>query len=115
MRRYLPGAGAGAGAGAEGAAGTADLGAKSTFGGSAIAFSSRPKLSLGGILHPEIGEPTPHGRANTRVMLGLIAWMRAHAAEIPGFDGSLPVLPQLPLLDDDQLRAAFRSMDPLAR
>lgn len=82
---------------------------------SEIAFSSRPKLSLGGILHPEIGEPTPHGRANTRVMIGLITWMRAHAAEIPGFDPSRPVLPQLPLLDDGQFRAAFRSMDPLAR
>ena len=57
----------------------------------------------------------PHGRANAEVMLGLIRWMRAHRAEITGFDVTRPVLPQLPLLSDAQLRAAFRAMDPLAR
>jgi hypothetical protein len=48
-------------------------------------------------------------------MLGLIRWMRAHGSEIRGFDAMVPVLPQLPLLTDAQLRRAFRSMDPLAR
>jgi hypothetical protein len=45
-------------------------------------------------------------------MLGIIRWMRANAADIPGFDPSLPALVQLPLLSDGQLRAAFQSMRP---
>jgi hypothetical protein len=82
---------------------------------SEVAQASRPKLILSSIVHPNIGDATPHGRANARIMLGLIRWMRAHAAEIAGFDGAQPVLPQLPLLTDQQLRRAFRSMDPMAR
>jgi hypothetical protein len=69
---------------------------------------------MSSIVHPNIGDATPHGRANARVMLGLIRWMRAHGAEIAGFDAGQPVLLQLPLLTDAQLRRAFRSMDPLA-
>lgn len=82
---------------------------------SEIAFAERPKLVMSAIVHPNIGDATPHGRANARLMLGLIRWMRAHGSEIQGFNGRLPVLPQLPLLADAQLRRAFRSMDPLAR
>ena len=82
---------------------------------SEIAFAARPKLVMSAIVHPNIGDATPHGRANARVMLGLIRWMRAHGSEIRGFDAKLPVLPQLPLLTDAQLRRAFRSMDALAR
>ena len=82
---------------------------------SEIAFAARPKIVMSSIMHPNIGDATPHGRANARVMYGLIRWMRAHAAEIRGFDHSEPVLTQLPLLTDDQFRRAFRSMDPLAR
>jgi len=82
---------------------------------SEIAFAARPKMVMSAIVHPNIGDATPHGRANARVMLGLIQWMRAHASAIRGFDATLPVLPQLPLLTDAQLRRAFRSMDPLAR
>jgi hypothetical protein len=81
---------------------------------SEIAFAARPKMVMSAIVHPNIGDATPHGQANARVMLGLIRWMRAHGSEIRGFDGRLPVLPQLPLLTDAQLRRAFRSMDPLA-
>lgn len=82
---------------------------------SEIAFAERPKMVMSAIVHPNIGDATPHGQANARVMLGLIRWMRAHGSEIRGFDAKLPVLPQLPLLTDAQLRRAFRSMDPLAR
>jgi hypothetical protein len=82
---------------------------------SEIAFAARPKMVMSAIVHPNIGDATPHGRANARVMRGLIRWMRAHGSEIAGFDGRLPVLPQLPLLTDAQLRRAFQSMDPLAR
>ena len=40
--------------------------------------------------------------------------MEAHADEIEGLDPSRPLLPQLDLLSDEQLRAVARSMDPLA-
>jgi hypothetical protein len=35
--------------------------------------------------------------------------------EIAGLDRAAPLLPQLPLLTDAQLRAAFGSLDPFAR
>jgi hypothetical protein len=82
---------------------------------SEVAFAEHPKIVMSSIVHPNIGDATPHGRANAQVMLGLIRWMRAHRAEIRGLDASRPILPQLPLLSDAQLRAAFRWMDPLAR
>ena len=81
---------------------------------SEIAFAERPKIVMSSIVHPNIGDATPHGRANARVMLGLIRWMRAHASEVHGLVINRPMLPQLPLLSDAQLRRAFRSMDPLA-
>jgi hypothetical protein len=77
-----------------------------------VALASRPKLALTAILHPNIGDATPHGQANRRIMLGLIRWIRAHSSEITGFDASVPPLVQLPLLTDAQLRAAFHSMWP---
>ena len=40
--------------------------------------------------------------------------MRAHAAEITGLEANRPMLAQVDKLSDDQLRTAFRSMDPLA-
>jgi hypothetical protein len=82
---------------------------------SEIVFAKHPKLQIGSIIRPNIGDATPHGRANRRVMLGLLAWMRQHTSEIYRLDARRAFLPQLPLLSEDQLRAAFRSMDPLAR
>lgn len=81
---------------------------------SEIAFAAHPKIVMSSIMHPNIGDASPHGRANARVMLGLIRWMRAHGSEISGFDRSKAVLVQLPLLTDAQMRRAFRGMDPLA-
>jgi len=81
---------------------------------SEIAFSGHPKLVFSSIMHPNIGDATPHGRANARIMSGLAAWIRDHANEIRALDPSRPLLPQLPLLTEEQLRRAFRSMDPLA-
>ena len=82
---------------------------------SEVAFAAHPKIVLSSIVHPNIGDATPHGRANARVMLGLIRWMRANASSIRGLDTSRSILPQLPLLSDEQIRRAFRAMDPLAR
>src|SRR5260370_2459558 len=68
-----------------------------------VAFASRPRLAMTAILHPNIGDATPHGQANRRVMLGLIRWIRGHTSEIVGFDASVPPPVQLPQLTDAQL------------
>ena len=81
---------------------------------SQVAFAPRPRLAVGGIVSPNIGDPTPHGQANERALEGVVKWMDRHADEIDDLDRERPLLPQLDLLTDDQLRAAFRSMDPLA-
>ncbi len=81
---------------------------------SEIAFAPAPRLAFDGILTDDIGSPTPHGRANLRLMKGLVAWMDAHRAEIAGLDAGAPLLPQLDKLTDEQLRAAARSLDPMA-
>jgi hypothetical protein len=82
---------------------------------SQVTFAPEPRLILGSIIDANIGDSTPHGQANLRIMKGLVQWMSAHSADMQGFDRSSPILPQLDKLTDDQLRAAFRSMDPLAR
>jgi hypothetical protein len=82
---------------------------------SQVVFASHPRLAaVSGIFQENIGDGTPHGQANARVMRGLVGWMRAHAAEIDGLRTGEPLLPQLPQLTDAQLRAAFASMDPLS-
>ncbi len=80
---------------------------------SQVVFAPRPRLGIPTIVDATVGDNTPHGQADARVMRGLLAWMTAHAAEIRGLDASLPLLPQLPLLSDAQLRAACRSLDPM--
>lgn len=82
---------------------------------SELAFSPRPRLMLPGIMLANLGDRTPHGQANERIMRGLLKWMEAHPGEIRNLDVDAPLLPQLPLLTDAQLRAAARALDPLAR
>jgi hypothetical protein len=79
-----------------------------------VTFAPRPRLALDAIVSPNIGDASPHGQANARIMQELLAWMTAHASEIEHFDPHAPTLLQLPLLTDDQLRRAFASMDPMA-
>ena len=81
---------------------------------SEIAFAPAPRLAFDGILTDGIGNPTPHGQANLKLMKGLVAWMDAHRAAIAGLDAGAPLLPQLDRLTDEQLRAAARSLDPMA-
>jgi len=81
---------------------------------SEIAFAPAPRLAFSGILTDNIGDGGPHGQANLKLMKGLVAWMDAHRPEIAGLDGSRPLLPQLDKLTDVQLRAAARSLDPMA-
>ncbi|MEE8587589.1 MAG: hypothetical protein V3T83_22350, partial [Acidobacteriota bacterium] len=82
---------------------------------SQVAFSSHPRLSVTSILGENSGGRTPHGQANRRFAQGVVEWMKKNRAEIAGFDASRPCLPQFDLLTDEQIRAAARSMDPLAR
>lgn len=83
---------------------------------SEVALAPDPRIAiLGGILSANIGDGSSHGQANQRIMKGLVAWMKEHASEIQGLDASRPYLPQFDLLTDDQIRAAFRSLDPWAR
>jgi hypothetical protein len=81
---------------------------------SEVAFAPRPRLAFGGIVSAGIGDRTPHGKANLKIMKGLVAWMEEHPAEIEGLDPDRPLLPQFDRLTDEQMRAAIRSMDPLA-
>lgn len=82
---------------------------------SEVAFSSAPFLAIGGgILSRNIGDGTSHGDANLRIMEGLVAWMEENREAIADLDPTSPLLPQLDLLTDEQLRQAFRSMDPIA-
>ena len=82
---------------------------------SEVALATAPRSALvGGIITGGIGSDTPHGRANKRAAEGAVAWMRAHAGEIVALDAAAPLLPQLDKLTDEQLRAAFRAMDPFA-
>lgn len=82
---------------------------------SEVAFAPSPRRAvIGGIL-VNLDASSPHGKANRRIFEGVTAWMKGHAAGIAGLDASKPLLAQLDKLTDDQLRAAFRSLDPLAK
>lgn len=79
---------------------------------SELAFAPMPKVALAGMLGGNNGDDSPHGIANARVTRELLAWMRDH-----GFsDGAraAPLLLQIPRLNNEQLRAFARSLDPLA-
>lgn len=76
-----------------------------------VMFGPRPRVgAVSGIIQANIGDGTPHGEANRRIMEGLVRWMESHAAEIPALDPANPLLPQLPRLSAEQLRSAFASM-----
>lgn len=81
---------------------------------SEITFSASPRGAIDSLLSP-VGPPGAHGIANERLLRGVEAWMKAHAAEIPGLDPALPMIPQLDRLSDAQIRTAYRSQDPLLK
>jgi hypothetical protein len=82
---------------------------------SQVVFAPDPLIAMNAIFSGNIGQKgDAHGMANLRVMRGLVAWMESHTAEITGLNRTRPLLPQFDLLTDDQMRAAFRSMDPWA-
>jgi hypothetical protein len=72
-------------------------------------------VGVGNIFSPNINpEGDGHGLANARIMKRLVAWMEVHAREIAELDASRPLLPQFDRLTEEQMREAFRSMDPWA-
>jgi hypothetical protein len=75
-----------------------------------VTGATLPRLSLSAILTPNIGDSSPHGLANRRLMIGLNRWIRRNGAVIAHYDPQVPALLQLPNLTDAQLRAAFASM-----
>ena len=81
---------------------------------SEVALAPAPREAVTSIA-ADMPPTTPHGRADRRIGELLIGWMKAHAAEIADLDPARPMLLQIDKLTDDQLREAFRSMDPLAR
>ena len=62
----------------------------------------------------DIGDDSPHGKANLKVVKNLVDWMDRNREAIRGLQANSPLLPQLDLLTDEQMKAAFREMDPLA-
>jgi hypothetical protein len=80
-----------------------------------VALAPSPREALSGIFDFEIGGDSTHGKANEKFANELVAWMKAHRNEIPGLDDKSPLLQQLDKLTDAQMRAAARSLDPLAR
>jgi hypothetical protein len=69
-----------------------------------------PRLALTAILSPSIGDSSPHGQANRRLMIGLNRWIRRNGSAITGYDPRVPALLQLPRLSDAQLIAALNSL-----
>jgi hypothetical protein len=75
-----------------------------------VTGAALPRLAFTAILSPTIGDSSPHGQANRRIMIGLNRWIRQNGVSIAGYDARVPALLQLPLLTDAQLRAAVNSM-----
>jgi hypothetical protein len=82
---------------------------------SEIAFAPHPHLAFGGILDLNVGDATPHGQANLRVLRGLADWVSRHRTEVRGYRAEVPPLFNLSALSEEQLRQAARSLDPWSR
>jgi hypothetical protein len=81
---------------------------------SEIALAPAVREALASVLDNDIGGDGPHAKANGKLAEGLVAWMEAHREEISGYDASMPPLPQIDRLTDDQIRVAVRGLDPMA-
>jgi hypothetical protein len=82
---------------------------------SEVAFAPDPRRAVTTGIFVQLDAASAHGQANRQVYEGLTKWMREHAGQIAGLDSSKPLLPQFDKLTDDQMRQAFRSMDPIAK
>ena len=82
---------------------------------SEVIFSSNPKLALtGSIFGSNLDTATHHGKANYRFRKIIENWMKEHNNEITNLDISRPLLLQIDLLTQDQIKAICLSADPLA-
>jgi hypothetical protein len=82
---------------------------------SQVLFGSDPVACLAGILGPNIGKrDNGSSEANMLILDAVSRWIDAHADQIQGLDRTRPAVTQFDLLTPGQIRAAFRSMDPLA-
>ena len=82
---------------------------------SEVALADAPRAALQSILDNTIGGSSPHGKANELLAKGVVAWMEANRAAIKELDPTLPMLPQVDKLSDEQMKAAARSLDPLTQ
>ncbi|MDD4604309.1 MAG: hypothetical protein PHF97_10955 [Bacteroidales bacterium] len=82
---------------------------------SQIAFARIPaiELSRAFIYRPDDGPRGGHTAADMRIVTEYYNWMVAHKAEITSLDDSRPILCQVDLLSDEQIRRIARSLDPL--
>ncbi len=75
---------------------------------SQVALSDAPRPALASILNDVIGGDSPHGKANQKIVGALEGWIATHAPEAGG-------VAHADRLTDGQIRAAFRSFEPLAK
>ena len=82
---------------------------------SELALGEYPRLALVNINTQEIGSGSAHGDANEKLLRAYAEWMGRNPRAIAGFDPKRPPLAQLDKLDDGQLRAVARALDPIAK
>ncbi|QNA83577.1 hypothetical protein G4G27_05845 [Sphingomonas sp. So64.6b] len=79
---------------------------------SEITFSLDPRYALtGSIIGGHLDESSGHGRANRRFRELLVRWMDAHRAEIEHLIADRPLIMQIDLLSDAQLRSFVAGVD----
>lgn len=79
---------------------------------SELELSEFPRMPLAVILSADIGDDTPHGIGDTRIMQGLSDWIGAHHAEVAGYDAGVAATEQIDKLTDAQIRAIAHDLDP---
>jgi hypothetical protein len=71
-----------------------------------------PRMPMTTIFSPDLAGQTPHGKADTRVMQGFVAWIETHRDAVAGYDPALPAAEQIDRLTDAQVREVARGLDP---
>lgn len=78
---------------------------------SELAFSPYPLLALSELVSGS-GE-SGHGKANKRIVDIGLEWMKNNSSKIPGLNPDKPLLPQMYLLNAEQVKECYRTTDPL--
>lgn len=81
----------------------------------ALALAPSAREALADFMGQNIDSESTHGKANGKLARELAEWMSANRASIAGLDTTRAMLPQIDKLTDEQIRAAARSLDQLAR